>query len=222
MVAIVQLVEHLIVVQDVAGSSPVSHPICTRFANQRSFEPQKSIAERNSLSEGEHINVPPSDMLDYLQQLQRQYSFLPRTFWVEFPFYKSIRNSKQSFLLGYRPENLSGTATLNQRSWKKHKAHLNRLDRFSLEKADYYLRLKEVYNINTVRGLSNLTGESWSYIAKILKISTLPELIKEFLRSHKKDPKIMKLFTFRRLLAIVRKGSKKLQLEYFRALIEVD
>lgn len=26
-VAIVQLVEHLIVVQDVAGSSPVSHPI---------------------------------------------------------------------------------------------------------------------------------------------------------------------------------------------------
>lgn len=26
MVAVVQLVEHLIVVQDVAGSSPVSHP----------------------------------------------------------------------------------------------------------------------------------------------------------------------------------------------------
>ena len=27
MVAVVQLVEHLVVVQDVAGSSPVSHPI---------------------------------------------------------------------------------------------------------------------------------------------------------------------------------------------------
>lgn len=28
MVAVVQLVEHLVVVQDVAGSSPVSHPVC--------------------------------------------------------------------------------------------------------------------------------------------------------------------------------------------------
>ena len=27
MVAVVQLVEHLVVVQDVAGSSPVSHPV---------------------------------------------------------------------------------------------------------------------------------------------------------------------------------------------------
>lgn len=30
MVAVVQLVEHLVVVQDVAGSSPVSHPIWVR------------------------------------------------------------------------------------------------------------------------------------------------------------------------------------------------
>ena len=31
MVAVVQLVEHLVVVQDVAGSSPVSHPRWVRF-----------------------------------------------------------------------------------------------------------------------------------------------------------------------------------------------
>ena len=33
MVAIVQLVEHLIVVQDVAGSSPVSHPMIYKNIN---------------------------------------------------------------------------------------------------------------------------------------------------------------------------------------------
>ncbi len=44
MVAIVQLVEHLIVVQDVAGSSPVSHPsilinvnACNGISCRRSF-----------------------------------------------------------------------------------------------------------------------------------------------------------------------------------------
>ena len=31
MVAVVQLVEHLVVVQDVAGSSPVSHPKQVKF-----------------------------------------------------------------------------------------------------------------------------------------------------------------------------------------------
>jgi hypothetical protein len=38
MVAVVQLVEHLIVVQDVAGSIPVSHPIILTPYNLRSCE----------------------------------------------------------------------------------------------------------------------------------------------------------------------------------------
>jgi hypothetical protein len=31
MVGVAQQVEHLVVVQDVAGSSPVTHPICCRL-----------------------------------------------------------------------------------------------------------------------------------------------------------------------------------------------
>ena len=35
--AVVQLVEHLVVVQDVAGSSPVSHPTAPALARRGSF-----------------------------------------------------------------------------------------------------------------------------------------------------------------------------------------
>ena len=108
--------------------------------------------------------------------------------------------------------------TINKRIWKKHRYYLYRLAQFPLDKAEYYQRLKEVHAVNTIRGLSEVTGENWSYIAKILRILSLPEPIKDFLRNHKYDPAIVKFFNLRKLLEIVRQGEEKSQLAQVRQL----
>lgn len=74
--------------------------------------------------------------------------------------------------------------------------------------------------MNTVRGLSTITGEDWSYIAKILRVLLLPEPIKDFLRNNKSNSEIVKFFTLRRLLNIVRQREERLQLSYFSELME--
>jgi hypothetical protein len=89
-----------------------------------------------------------------------------------------------------------------------------------LDKAEYYQRLKETHAVNTVRGLSTITGEDWSYIAKILRVLLLPEPIKDFLRNNNSNPEIVKFFTLRRLLNIVRQGEERLQLSHFRQMVE--
>lgn len=111
-------------------------------------------------------------------------------------------------------------ATIEQRTWEKHLTHLNRLERFPIDKAEYYLRLKESQGVNSIRGLAKITGEDWSYIAKIIKTIDLPDPIKYFLRSNKSDPVILQFFHLRRLLDIVRQGEERQQLTRFREMIE--
>ena len=122
--------------------------------------------------------------------------------------------------MGYRPEDLAYIDTIEQKVWKKHQAHLNRLEQFPLEKAEYYLRLKEAHGVNSVRGLSTISGENWSYIAKVLKTLTLPDSIKDFLRGNRNNPAVIKFFHLRRLLDIVRQGEERLQLVRFREFME--
>jgi hypothetical protein len=98
--------------------------------------------------------------------------------------------------------------------------HLNRLERFPLDKAEYYLRLKESQGVNSIRGLAKITGEDWSYIAKIIRTLDLPDSIKYFLRSNKSAPAILQFFHLRKLLDIVREGEERLQLARFREMIE--
>jgi hypothetical protein len=159
-------------------------------------------------------------MLDYIRQLKRYALVQPRTYWCEFPFFTMISGFRQKFCLGSRPEDLTDIDTVEQKAWEKHQAYLNRLERLPLEKAEYYVRLKEVHGINTVRGLSKITGEDWSYIAKILRTLELPEPVKGFLQSNRTEPAIVKFFHLRRLLDIVRQGEERLQLARFRELME--
>ena len=161
-------------------------------------------------------------MLEYIRYIQRYATIPPRTYWCEFPFYFAMENHKKHFRFGCRPEDLSHIDTINQKALKKHQGYLNRLDRFPLDKAELYLRLKEAHGVNTVRGLSAITGEDWSYIAKVLRLLDLPEQIKDFLRNNKSDPSIVKLFSLKKLLDIVRQGEESLQLACFREIIEVE
>ena len=98
--------------------------------------------------------------------------------------------------------------------------HLDRLERFPLDKAEYYINLKESHGVNSIRALGKLTGEDWSYIAKILRTLELPEPIKDFLRNNKNNPDIIQFFHLRKLLDIVRQGEERLQLSRFRELMQ--
>ena len=110
--------------------------------------------------------------------------------------------------------------TIEQKSLKKHQVFLKRLERFPLDKAEYYRRLKETYAVKSVRGLSKITGEDWSYIARILKTLDLCDFIKEFLQKKKEDPKMLRYFHLRRLLDIVRQKDERLQLTRFREMMD--
>jgi len=159
-------------------------------------------------------------MLEYISYIRQHSTIFPRTYWCEFPFYFAMENHKKRFHFGYRPEDLAHIDTINQRALKKHQVYLNRLDRFPLDKAELCLRLKEAHGVNTVRGLSEITGEDWSYIAKVLRLLDLPEQIKDFLRNNKNDPAIVKLFNLARLLDIVRQGEEGVPLVKFREYLE--
>jgi hypothetical protein len=159
-------------------------------------------------------------MFDFLKYIQKYEDIQPRTYWYETPFYKILRNARQKFCLGNRPEDIAHVVTIGKKTWEKHLTYLNRLERFPLDKAEYYIRLKESHGINSVRGLCEFTGEDWSYIAKILRTLELSESIKDFLRNNKNNPAILQFFHLRRLLDIVRQGGERLQLSRFRELIQ--
>ena len=80
--------------------------------------------------------------------------------------------------------------------------------------------MKEIHGISTVREIAKVTGGDWSYIAKTMRVLELPEPIKNYLKSNKNNPKIVKFFHLRRLLDIVYQKEERLQLGRFRELIE--
>ncbi len=160
-------------------------------------------------------------MLEYLDYIQRCSRICPRTYWCEFPYYTVINGQKQHFRLGYRPQDLADIETIEQKTWKKHIAHLNRLENFPLDKAEYYLRLKEAHGVSSVRSLSKITGEDWSYIAKVLRTIDLAEPVKEYLRENKENHAVIRFFNLKRLVDIVKQGEERFQLRCFREFLEI-
>jgi hypothetical protein len=172
------------------------------------------------MSAGEISPADPSEMISFMKSLRKFMDIQPRTFWWEVPFYRTIMNARQKFCLGTRPEDLAQIDTIEQKAWQKHLTHLDRLDHFPLDKAEYYLRMKESHGVNSIRELAKITGEDWSYIAKIIKTLNLAGSIKDFLRNNKNDPAILQFFHLRRLLDIVRQGEERQQLIRFREMME--
>ena len=89
------------------------------------------------------VEFSPHEMLEYFSYIQRYSAVSPRTDWCKFPFFIIISKFKQKYCLGYRPEDLANIEIIEQKAWKKHLAHMKRLENFPLDKAEYYLRLKE-------------------------------------------------------------------------------
>lgn len=142
-----------------------------------------------------------------------------RTFEYSQPFYSVFEHRRQQFVFGERPEGLAEVETVDQKVLKKHRAYLARLENYPLKKAAYYRQLQESTGIKSVRGLSEITGEDWSYIARVLKTLELPVSIQGYLANHS-EPEIIKQFHLRILVELVRLGDENTQLTRLREIIE--
>ena len=138
-----------------------------------------------------------------------------RIFKFSQPFYSIFNQRRQQIVFGERPEDLRGVQTIDKRIWEKHQTFLGRIESFPLKKAAFYRNLQESTGVKSVRGLSEITGEDWSYIARLLKTLELPEAIQNFLKENRR-PEIVKHFHLRRLLEIVRLGDEPSRLARFR------
>ena len=72
---------------------------------------------------------------------------------------------------------------------------------------------------SSIRHLAEITGEDWSYIARLLRILKLPEPIKSFLLENQ-GPAVVKYFHLRRLLELARLGDEDVQFARFRQILE--
>ncbi len=138
-----------------------------------------------------------------------------RTFVFSRPFYSIFQHRRIEILFGERPEHLTEIDTIDQKIWEKHQTYLKRLEDYPLKKAEYYLTLKRSKGVNTVRELAEITGEDWSYIAKVLRTLELPKQIRDFLLKNP-FPEILKQLHLRALLEIVRLQGEENQLILFR------
>jgi len=95
-----------------------------------------------------------------------------------------------------------------------HRVAQKRFENNPIKKAEYYERLMQSTGASSIRQLAEITGEDWSYIAKLLKILDLPEGIREYLRNPN-EPEVFKYFHLRRLLELVRLTDQDAQTERF-------
>ena len=135
------------------------------------------------------------------------------------PIYSIFDRRRQQFVFGERPEVLEDVGIPDQRDMERYRTYLARLENFPLKKAEYYRELQESTGIKSVRGLSEITGEDWSSIARVLRTLELPAPIRDYLQSHR-DPAIVKTFHLSRLLELVRLDTESLQFARFREMLD--
>ena len=71
---------------------------------------------------------------------------------------------------------------------------------------------------SSIRHLAEITGEDWSYLAKLLRTLDLPQGIRDFLTKNPL-PEIVKYFHLRRLSELVRINDEDRQMSRFREMI---
>jgi len=143
-----------------------------------------------------------------------------RVFKFSKPFYSIFNNRRQQIIFGERPADLEDIQSIDKRIWEKHQTYLKRIENFPLKKAAYYRNLQESAGVKSVRGLSEITGEDWSYTARVLKTLKLPEPIQFFLRQNQQDASV-RYFHLSRLLELVRIEDQNAQMARFRDMLRL-
>ena len=142
-----------------------------------------------------------------------------RIFKFSQPFYSIFNNRRQQIVFGERPSDLADVESIDKRILEKHQTYLKRIENFPLKKAAYYRNLQESSGVKSVRALSEITGEDWSYIARVLKTLELPEYIQKFLKDNQ-QPEILECFNLRRLIELVRIPDEHRKMIRFRELLD--
>ena len=143
-----------------------------------------------------------------------------RVFKFSRAFYRIFNNRRQQIVFGERPEDLGDVKSIDKRIWEKHQTYLKRIENFPLKKATYYRNLQESAGVKSVRGLSEITGEDWSYIARVLKTLKLPEPIQCFFRKNRLVS-VVKYFHLSRLLELVRLEEEHAQMARFSDMLRL-
>lgn len=141
-----------------------------------------------------------------------------RTFDFLHAFYSIYKSGKRVFLLEKRPNGLKNGAVPTQRDIQAHQVAQKRFAEHPIKKAEYYQRLMQSTGASSIRRLAEITGEDWSYLAKLLRVLTLPQGIRDFLTNNP-FPEIIKHFHLRRLLEILRTGDAGAQLTRFHDML---
>ena len=144
--------------------------------------------------------------------------FKARIFKFSQPFYSIFNQRRQQIVFGERHEDLQNVQSIDKRILEKHQTYLRRIEDYPLKKAAYYRNLQESTGVRSVRGLSEITGEDWSHIARVLKTLELTASIQKFLKENQ-QPEIVKSFNLRRLIEIVRLGDDQAQYARFREML---
>ena len=122
-------------------------------------------------------------------------------------------------VFGELRKELIDAETITMQVLDKRRVYLERLENQPLKKAEYYQRLQESTGVKSVRGLSEITGEDWSYIAKVLRTMELPVPIQDYLKNHQ-DQETVKRFHLKRLLELVRAEDEGSQISLFRTMLD--
>lgn len=141
-----------------------------------------------------------------------------RVFKFSQAFYSIFNNRRQQIVFGERPSDLADVQSIDKRILEKHQTYLKRIENLPLKKAAYYQNLRESTGVKSVRGLSEITGEDWSYIARVLKTLELPVAIRDYL-NNQPEPEIVKHFHLRVLVELARLRDENTQLAKFREII---
>lgn len=141
-----------------------------------------------------------------------------RVFKFSQAFYSIFNNRRQQIVFGERPADLQAVGSIDKHILEKRETYLKRIENYPLKKAIYYRNLRESTGVISVRGLSEITGEDWSYIARVLKTLNLAQGIQDFLNKNP-FPQIVKHFNLRRLLEIVRLDDEESQMSQFQKVL---
>lgn len=142
-----------------------------------------------------------------------------RVFKFSQAFYSIFNNRRQQIVFGERPNDLADVQSIDKRIWEKHQTYLKRIENFPLKKAAYYRNLQETTGTKSVRALSEMTGEDWSYIARVLKTLKLTEPIQLFFRENQQNA-VVRYFHLSRLLELVRIEGQDAQLAKFKDMLK--
>jgi len=132
------------------------------------------------------------------------------------PYHTRIINRRQQFVLGDRPKTLQHLETIDQRSWRQYRTHLDRVPAW--ERAATYVRQIEARRLRSHAALEKLLGVCRGHVDRAVRLLQLPEPVLSHLKAHP-TPSNVRYFTEHRLLELLKHGEDRAIWREFQRLL---